>query len=97
MISGFQTLRHVRAPVTGLEPATEGSLWILGRAALTGKLTADTIDRTPEDDPVYNWKFRKEEQTSHRLLDDLAWSGWMIWPGLTSQILYNSGPVMSLT
>ncbi|GFN79644.1 hypothetical protein PoB_000615000 [Plakobranchus ocellatus] len=31
VISGFQALRQARAPVTGLEPATEGSLQISGR------------------------------------------------------------------
>ncbi|GFO18136.1 hypothetical protein PoB_004464100 [Plakobranchus ocellatus] len=31
MISGFHALRQARAPVAGLEPATEGSLQISGR------------------------------------------------------------------
>ncbi|GFO15154.1 hypothetical protein PoB_004165900 [Plakobranchus ocellatus] len=31
VISGFQALRQARAPVAGLEPATEGSLQISGR------------------------------------------------------------------
>ncbi|GFO16053.1 hypothetical protein PoB_004255800 [Plakobranchus ocellatus] len=31
VISGFQALRQVRAPMAGLEPATEGSLRISGR------------------------------------------------------------------
>ncbi|GFO33589.1 hypothetical protein PoB_006009400 [Plakobranchus ocellatus] len=31
MISGFQALRQARAPVAGLQPATEGSLQISGR------------------------------------------------------------------
>ncbi|GFO01809.1 hypothetical protein PoB_002831400 [Plakobranchus ocellatus] len=31
VISGFEALRQARAPVAGLEPATEGSLQISGR------------------------------------------------------------------
>ncbi|GFN79056.1 hypothetical protein PoB_000556200 [Plakobranchus ocellatus] len=31
MISGFQALRQARAPMAGLEPATNGSLQISGR------------------------------------------------------------------
>ncbi|GFN89928.1 hypothetical protein PoB_001643400 [Plakobranchus ocellatus] len=31
VISGFQALQQARAPVMGLEPATEGSLQISGR------------------------------------------------------------------
>ncbi|GFO47971.1 hypothetical protein PoB_007447600 [Plakobranchus ocellatus] len=39
MNSGFQALRQSRAPVAGLEPATEGSLQISGR--LVGHCATD--------------------------------------------------------
>ncbi|GFO06151.1 hypothetical protein PoB_003265600 [Plakobranchus ocellatus] len=36
VITGFQAVRQARAPVAGLEPATEGSLQISGRIGYSG-------------------------------------------------------------
>ncbi|GFN81295.1 hypothetical protein PoB_000780100 [Plakobranchus ocellatus] len=72
VISGFQALRQARAPVTGLEPATEGSLQISGR------IRYQLCHRRPQ--PVfisdYNYHMNGCDRADQQILGPPAPSAW---------------------